>query len=106
VHLGDQVLGNEAARWVLGDEPSTRLTRRESDVLRMVAQGANNSEIAAQLQVGQKTVRNCVSRPYHKLAVTNGAQIAMYSDHSDVECNASRAELALVEKKSVVHGNE
>ena len=47
VHLGDQVLCNEAARWVLGEEPSTHLTQRESDVLRMVAQGANNSEIAA-----------------------------------------------------------
>ena len=67
VHLGDQVLCNEAARWVLGEEPSTHLTQRESDVLRMVAQGANNAEIAAQLQLGQKTVRNYVSRLYRKL---------------------------------------
>lgn len=28
VHLGDQVLCNEAARWVLGEEPSTRLAQR------------------------------------------------------------------------------
>lgn len=104
VYLGDQVLCNEAARWVLGDEPSTRLTQRESDVLRMVAQGANNSEIAAQLQLGQKTVRNYVSRLYHKLALTNRAQIAMYMDHTDVECNASRDESALVEKESLVRG--
>jgi NarL family two-component system response regulator LiaR len=104
VYLGDQVLCNEAARWVLGDEPSTRLTQRESDVLRMVAQGSNNSEIAAQLQLGQKTVRNYVSRIYHKLALTNRAQIAMYLDHTDVECNASRAESARVEKGSLVHG--
>lgn len=106
VYLGDQVLCNEAARWVLGDEPSTRLTQRESDVLRMVAQGANNSEIAAQLQLGQKTVRNYVSRLYHKLALSNRAQIATYLDHSDVERNASRAELALIENKSLVHGND
>jgi len=106
VYLGDQVLCNEAARWVLGDEPSTRLTQRESDVLRMVAQGANNSEIAAQLQLGQKTVRNYVSRLYHKLALSNRAQIATYLDHSDVDRNASRAELALVENESLVHGND
>lgn len=102
VHLGDQVLCNEAARWVLADEPSTRLTQRESDVLRMVAQGANNSEIAAQLQLGQKTVRNYVSRLYRKLALSNRAQIAAYLEHTDVERSASPAELALVENESLV----
>ena len=84
VHLGDQVLCNEAARWVLGEEPSTHLTQRESDVLRMVAEGANNSEIAAQLQLRQKTVRNYVSRLYHKLDLTNRAQIATYLVQSDM----------------------
>jgi two-component system, NarL family, response regulator LiaR len=103
VHLGDQVLCNEAARWVLAEEPSTRLTQRESDVLRMVAQGANNSEIAAQLQLGQKTVRNYVSRLYRKLALSNRAQIATYLEHTDVERSASSAELALVENESLVH---
>jgi NarL family two-component system response regulator LiaR len=81
VHLGDQVLCNEAARWVLGDEYSTRLTQRESDVLKMVAQGANNAEIAAQLNLGQKTVRNYVSRIYGKLELSNRAQIATYLAH-------------------------
>ena len=78
MHLGDQVLCSEAARWVLGEEPSTHLTQRESDVLRMVAQGANNAEIASQLQLGQKTVRNYVSRLYRKLDLSNRAQIATY----------------------------
>ena len=67
VHLGDQVLSTEAAQWFLGEERSTHLTQRESDVLRMVAQGANNGEIATKLQIGQKTVRNYVSRLYRKL---------------------------------------
>jgi DNA-binding NarL/FixJ family response regulator len=78
VHLGDQVLCNEAARWVLGEEYATHLTQRESDVLRMVAQGANNAEIAAELHLGQKTVRNYVSRLYQKLELTNRSQIARY----------------------------
>ena len=104
VHLGDQVLCNEAARWVLGEEPSTHLTQRESDVLRMVAQGANNAEIAAQLQLGQKTVRNYVSRLYRKLALSNRGQIATYLVHADVKRSASQAELALVENESLVQG--
>ena len=48
VHLGDQVLCSEAARWVLREDPSAHLTQRESDVLRIMAQGANNAEIARQ----------------------------------------------------------
>jgi DNA-binding NarL/FixJ family response regulator len=78
VHLGDQVLCNEAARWVLGEEYSARLTQRESDVLRIVAQGANNAEVAAQLHLDQKTVRNYVSRIYGKLDLSNRAQMATY----------------------------
>ena len=78
VHLGDQILCSEAARWVLGEEPSAHLTQRESDVLRTMAQGANNAEIARQLQLGQKTVRNYVSRLYRKLDLNNRAQLVAY----------------------------
>ncbi len=84
IHLGDQVLCNEAARWVLGEHPSVNLTKRESDVLRVVAQGAGNAEIARQLQLGEKTVRNYISRLYRKLNVQNRAQLATYLAHSDV----------------------
>jgi DNA-binding NarL/FixJ family response regulator len=109
VHLGDHVLCDDAARWVLGEEPSTHLTQRESDVLRMVAQGANNSEIAAQLHLGQKTVRNYVSRLYHKLELTNRAQIATYLVQNDIGRGASRvevapAEIVQAENETSVHG--
>ncbi len=83
VHLGDQVLCSEAAQWFLGEERPTHLTQRESDVLRMIAQGANNAEIANQLQLGQKTVRNYVSRLYRKLDLNNRAQLAVFLDHTE-----------------------
>jgi DNA-binding NarL/FixJ family response regulator len=104
VHLGDQVLCLEAARWILGEEPSARLTQRESDVLRMLAQGADNSEIAAQLQLGQKTVRNYVSRLYHKLALSNRAQIVKYAGLTDIERNTGPTVFPLVENESSVLG--
>jgi len=94
VHLGDQVLCAEAARWVLGEEPSSHLTQRESDVLRMVALGASNAEIATQLQLGQKTVRNYVSRLYRKLDLNNRAQIATYLARTDIARSPSRTERA------------
>jgi DNA-binding NarL/FixJ family response regulator len=83
VYLGDQVLCSEAAQWFLGEERITHLTQRETDVLRMVAQGANNAEIATQLQLGQKTVRNYVSRLYRKLDLNNRAQLAVFLDHTE-----------------------
>lgn len=100
VHLGDQVLCNEAARWVLGEAPSSRLTQRESTVLQMVAQGASNAEVATKLGLGEKTVRNYVSRLYHKLALTNRAQIATYALHVNVEGGVGRNEPAPVEVES------
>ena len=83
VHLGEQVLCREAISWVNGRTPLRRLTRRESEVLRMIAQGAANKEIAERLQLGEKTVRNYVSRVYRKLSVHSRAQVAAYAFHSE-----------------------
>ena len=105
VHLGDQVLCNEAARWVLGETSNSRLTQRESDVFHLVAQGASNSEVATRLGLGEKTVRNYVSRLYHKLALTNRAQIATYALHADIEEDVDRTETIPVgeETWSTIH---
>lgn len=102
IHLGDRVLCNETARWVLGEEPSTHLTQREWEVFRMISEGANNSEIAEQLQLGQKTVRNYVSRLYRKLDLTNRAQIATYLAQSDIPGSASWSDLAPAEDETSV----
>jgi DNA-binding NarL/FixJ family response regulator len=90
IHLGDQVLCREAARWVLDQNPSGTLTPRESAVLRMAAQGASNAEIAEELHLGQKTVRNYVSRLYRKLDLHNRAQIATYLARTEGAFVASR----------------
>ena len=82
VHLGEQVLCREATDW-LNPQTVRRLTRREVDVLYMVTQGAQNSEIAECLQVGEKTVRNYVSRLYQKLSVRDRAQIAAYAGYAE-----------------------
>lgn len=47
------------------------LSDREMDVLRLMAEGADNTEIAKKLSVTQKTVRNYVSRVMKKLNVTH-----------------------------------
>jgi DNA-binding NarL/FixJ family response regulator len=84
-HHGERVLCKEAAQWLIQDSPDHRLTSRERDVLRLVAQGADNKQIAQLLQLGDKTVRNYVSRVYRKLAVNNRAQISPIAVHAGSE---------------------
>jgi DNA-binding NarL/FixJ family response regulator len=55
------------------------LTERETDVLRLVAQGRANKEIAAELGIGEKTVKTHVSNLLGKLGVQSRTQAALYA---------------------------
>jgi RNA polymerase sigma factor (sigma-70 family) len=48
---------------------STRLTRREREVLSLVAEGMTNAEIAARLWISAGTVRRHLKHAYSKLEV-------------------------------------
>lgn len=50
------------------------LTERELEVLRLIAQGHNNQEIAQKLVLSSKTVRNHITNIFGKLQVANRAQ--------------------------------
>lgn len=52
-----------------GGAPS--LTRREWEVMRLVAQGSSNAEIARELWVAPSTVRKHLENVYGKLGVTS-----------------------------------
>lgn len=54
-----------------------RLTVRELDVLRLLAKGFTNSDIAAQLHLSEGTVRNHVSAILEKLGVSDRTQAAV-----------------------------
>lgn len=53
------------------------LTQREQEILEQIAQGVGNAEIALNLSISQKTVRNHVSNIFTKLQVTDRVQAAL-----------------------------
>ena len=53
------------------------LTQREFEILRLVARGQANAEIAALLHIREQTVKNLVSVLFTKLHVSNRVQLAV-----------------------------
>jgi DNA-binding NarL/FixJ family response regulator len=79
VARGESPLAPKAAHAVLSARAEARpatveLTDREREVLELVARGRNNTEIARELFISGKTVRNHVSNVFAKLQVTDRAQ--------------------------------
>lgn len=55
------------------------LTRREMEVLKLVARGLFNKEIADLLSISEKTVKNHVSSIFKKINVSDRTQAAVYA---------------------------
>ncbi|MDT0202094.1 response regulator transcription factor [Nocardioides sp. AE5] len=59
--------------------PGLRLTERELEVLRLVAKGLNNRDIARQLYISENTVKNHVRNMLEKLQAHSRMEAVMYA---------------------------
>ena len=66
------------------DRLRTELTERELEVLRLIANGKDNSQIAAELHISAKTVKNHISNILMKLQIENRIQAAVYAVRSGI----------------------
>lgn len=62
----------------------SELTPRERDILRLLAQGKSNREIAQTLYLTEKTVRNYVSNILRKLEVNSRTEAALLAEKHGV----------------------
>ncbi len=92
-HRGDIVLQPEIAAKLVGkvtegakDPPGQGegmlpepLTRRETEILRLMSQGLNNAEISAKLFISEGTVKNYISSVYGKLGINDRTQAVLFA---------------------------
>jgi DNA-binding NarL/FixJ family response regulator len=76
-----QLVGRYAARIrpPEGTQSDIALSRRELEVLRLIASGLSNSEIAATLVISQETAKTYVSRILTKLNLRDRVQAVVYA---------------------------
>jgi two-component system response regulator DegU len=86
VHAGDTIMAPEIARKMLlafeeaEPEPSApTLTERELEIVTAFARGRGNKQVARELSISEKTVRNHVSNIYKKLHVYDRTQAVLYA---------------------------
>jgi len=92
--IGDAVMGRpQIASWLIqqfeemsltGELPEHMevfqpLTDREMEILRFIARGMSNKEIAKSLHISQQTVKNHMTSILRKLAVNDRTQAAVYA---------------------------
>ena len=76
-HVLERLRGHAGAD--VGRSDETPLSGRELEILRLVAQGCDNDEIAERLFLSPRTVKNHVSSILAKLQMDNRVQAAVYA---------------------------
>ncbi len=61
------------------EEIKSCLTKREMEVLKLIAAGLYNKEIAYKLKISEKTVKNHISSIFRKISVSDRTQAAVYA---------------------------
>ena len=87
VHAGDTITSPDIAKKMIttfegiraNTELTPSLTERELEVIKALAQGKSNKEIARDLDISEKTVRNHASNIYKKLHIFDRTQAVIYA---------------------------
>jgi two-component system, NarL family, nitrate/nitrite response regulator NarL len=67
-----------------GAAEAVRMTKREREIMNLIAEGLSNKEIAQQLNIATYTVKSHVHNILEKLALHSRLQIAAYTHRAGV----------------------
>jgi DNA-binding NarL/FixJ family response regulator len=78
--IAGKIVGSLLGKAMLeGDPPTAELSERETDVVRLIAQGYSNKEIATQLNLSVKTVETYKARAMEKIGVDSRVALVRYA---------------------------
>jgi DNA-binding NarL/FixJ family response regulator len=86
-HIAAKVLQRMRATGTSEQDAETiraELSDREIEVLKLIANGKDNAQIAAELHISPKTVKNHISNILMKLQIDNRIQAAVYAVRSGI----------------------
>ena len=75
--LAASMLGEARRLQQLGSEDEKVISRREEEVLQLIADGASTPEVASKLFISQKTVKNHLASIYEKLDARDRTQAVL-----------------------------
>ncbi len=80
--------GGASARAADGAFPE--LTAREREILELIARGLDNAQVAARLELSEKTVRNNITRIFDKMQVENRSQAIVRAREAGLGVGAAK----------------
>jgi DNA-binding NarL/FixJ family response regulator len=86
-HIATKVLWRLRATSTVPEDAATiraELSERELEVLKLIANGKDNAQIAGELHISPKTVKNHISNILMKLQIHNRIQAAVYAVRSGI----------------------
>ena len=90
--LGKKIMAQIPARTASSSLEWKKLTPREQEIVRLIATGANNREIAEALYISEKTVKNHITNILSRLNFRDRIQVAIFA-HSNLADLTSKTQI-------------
>ena len=71
--------------------PAASLTRREREVVALVAEGLSNKQIGRRLGICEKTVKTHLTNTFHQIGVTSRTEAALWAHHEGLAATQERS---------------
>lgn len=79
LYIDPMVAGTLLRRRLTSDAPPVELTARETDIVRLIADGLSNKEIGIRLSLSEKTVKSHLGRIFSKLKISGRTRAAVHA---------------------------
>ncbi len=86
-----EALADAPATGLVDTQGAKLLSKREEDVVRWLAEGLTNSEIASELKLSENTVKNYLFRIFNKLGVSSRVEVVIYAASQRATSRSSQA---------------